>query len=568
MGGSAVASIVKKRISGKLYYYAVETKWEDGKSRIAWQKYLGKAEDIVKAVTAAAPPAPVSARVFEFGAVAALYSIAERLRLVDTINAHVTKRDQGPSVGQYMLIAALNRCVNPKSKRQIAEWFDSTSLRRWLRMRPEQLSSQRFWDHMGYLGEKEIEQIEDALAQHLVQEFGVDVRALLYDATNFFTYIDSTSDSALAQRGHSKAKRNDLRQVSLALLVTTDFHIPLLHQVYPGDRPDSKQFEGITDALARRYQTLAQHCQDITLVFDKGNNSEGNLRRVEEGPFHFVGSLVPSQHADLLAIPLEQFTPIQDARCAGVRAYRTTRKVLGVERTVIVTYSENLFVGQVQGLTMHLNKAVKALKDLQQRLLAKATARGGKPITRASVTKQVKAALSAQFLSDVVRYEIPEDKDPPQLTFEIDRSALRKLEDRSFGKTILFTDQHEWSTADIIGAYRGQAGIEEAFKRMKDPHFLSWSPVFHWTDQKIRVHTFYCVLALTLSALLRRELHQHGIELSIPALLATLSGIHEVAVIYPSTEGRQHKDHMTLTERSPLQQQIMDLLNLDRYVVV
>lgn len=321
-----------------------------------------------------------------------------------------------------MLIAALNRCVDPKSKRQIAEWFDSTSLRRWLRMCPEQLSSQRFWNHMGYLGEKEIEQIEDALAHHLVQEFGVDVRALLYDATNFFTYMDSTTASELAHRGHSKAKRNDLCQVGLALLVTTDFHIPLLHQVYPSDRPDSKQFEGITDGLTRRYQALAQHCQDITLVFDKGNNSAGNLRRVEEGPFHFVGSLVPSQHADLLAISLEQFTSVQDARCAGVRAYRTTRKVLGVKRTVVVTYSENL-LGQVQGLTMHLNKAVKALKELQQRLLAKGTARGGKPITRASLVKQVKAALSAQFLSNVVRYEIPEDKDHMTLT---ERSPLQQ----------------------------------------------------------------------------------------------------------------------------------------------
>ena len=562
-----MASIVKKRINGKLYYYAVETKWIEGKSRIVWQKYLGKVEDIVQAVTAAAPPAPQTAKVFEFGAVAALYSIAERLCLADTIDKHVSKRNQGASVGNYMLIAAINRCIAPKSKRQIADWFASTSLRRWLPMRPEQLSSQRFWDHMGYLDEKEIERIEDELAQNLVREFGVDVRALLYDATNFFTYIDSTTESELAQRGHSKAKRNDLRQVGLALLVTTDFHIPLLHQVYPGNRPDAKQFESITGGLSRRYQTLSQHCQDITLIFDKGNNSEKNLSRIEKGPFHFVGSLVPTHHTDLLNVPLDQFTPVPDERCAGVRAYRTTREVLGIERTVIVTYSENLFVGQIQGLTMHLNKAVKALKEIQRRLLAKKPSRGGKPVTRTSVEKQVKVALSAQFLSAVVRYDIQEVDGRPQLTFMIDRSALRQLEDRSFGKTILFTDQHDWSTADIIGAYRGQANIEEAFKRMKDPHFLSWSPMFHWTDQKIRVHAFYCVLALTLTALLRQELHRNGIELSIPALLETLSGIYEVAVIYPHNEGRRYKDHMTLTERSPLQQQLMDLLKLDRYAI-
>lgn len=65
---------------------------------------------------------------------AALYSIAERLCLADTIDKHVSKRNQGASVGNYMLIAAINRCIAPKSKRQIADWFASTSLRRWLPM--------------------------------------------------------------------------------------------------------------------------------------------------------------------------------------------------------------------------------------------------------------------------------------------------------------------------------------------------------------------------------------------------------------------------------------------------
>ena len=33
--------------------------------------------------------------------------------------------------------------------------------------------------------------------------------------------------------------------------------------------------------------------RQITPVFDKGNNSEVNLDLVEQGPLHFVGSLVP-----------------------------------------------------------------------------------------------------------------------------------------------------------------------------------------------------------------------------------------------------------------------------------
>ncbi|MDQ7792558.1 MAG: hypothetical protein RDV00_10630 [Clostridia bacterium] len=73
------------------------------------------------------------------------------------------------------------------------------------------------------------------------------------------------------------------------------------------------------------------------------------------------------------------------------------------------------------------------------------------------------------------------------------------------GKHILFTDRNDWSTEEIVTAYRGQSHIEEAFKRMKDPHFLSWRPQYHWTDQKIMVHAFYCVLAITITALARRK---------------------------------------------------------------
>ncbi|MEW6524971.1 MAG: hypothetical protein AB1445_15805 [Bacillota bacterium] len=56
--------------------------------------------------------------------------------------------------------------------------------------------------------------------------------------------------------------------------------------------------------------------------------------------------------------------------------------------------------------------------------------------------------------------------------------------------------------------------MEAAFRRLKDPYFVSWSPMFHWTDQKIRVHAFYCVLALALTSLLQREVHQLGLDLS------------------------------------------------------
>ena len=54
----------------------------------------------------------------------------------------------------------------------------------------------------------------------------------------------------------------------------------------------------------------------------------------------------------------------------------------------------------------------------------------------------------------------------------------------------------------IVADYRSQEAAEGDFRQMKDPKVVSFSPMFHWTDQKIRVHVFYCVLALAVARLM------------------------------------------------------------------
>ena len=64
-----------------------------------------------------------------------------------------------------------------------------------------------------------------------------------------------------------------------------------------------------------------------------------------------------------------------------------------------------------------------------------------------------------------------------------------------FGKRILITDHDDWPVADVVGGYRSQSEIEFGFRQLKDPHEVSFSPMYHWTDHNIAVHTFTCVLA-------------------------------------------------------------------------
>jgi transposase len=564
-----VASIQRKIIHGRPYYYLVESRRVNGRPRPVVVQYLGSADSLLQRLQHSQTP-PTRARVSSFGGIAALYDLAQQLRLVELIDHYAPKRRQGPSLGQYMLVAAVNRCLAPTSKRQMPTWLRGTPLPGWLGLPAPQFSAPRFWDNMELLGEKQIAALSEALARRLLEMFHLDVNSLIFDCTNFDTFIDTENPSQLPKRGHAKSKRTDLRIVGLALLVSADFHVPVLWKVYPGNQHDSMTFAQVLQELTQRYQALARHCQSITLVFDKGNNSARNQEILDASGFHFVGSLVPTHFADLLSLPPQKFQTLQDGRLKPTRALRVTRQLWGQERTLVITFSPELQRKQIRGIQQHLSKKRRALEELQAKLRrSQRPDAKGKGYTRESLLKQVQQICSGQHISKILRVAVIQKRRQLKLTYRTDAAAFAQIQEHQLGKRILFTDQMDWSNEQIVLAYRSQSQIEDAFADMKDPHFLSWEPMFHWTDSKIRVHALYCVLALILGSLLQRQAAQNGLSLSLQALFKALNGIQEVTNLFPPTgkpgsPGRPSAQ-TTLTEMDATQQALYRLFHLDRY---
>lgn len=496
-----------------------------------------------------------------------MYDISRRIGIKEIVDKHVIKRNQGLSTGTYLNLAAINRAVKPTSKNAFAEWYSDTILRRLIPASGKDLTSQRFWDHMNRISLEDIRSIEADIAAKIVSEFDLSLRRLIYDGTNFHTWISTKSDSELAQRGHNKQKRNDLKQVSLALMVTEDFHIPLFHELYPGNVNDTQEFGSIVEDLVERHKKIAGECENVTLIFDKGNNSADNFEKLDKSSFNFVGSLTPSHHKDLLDVPRKKYCRMKGERLEGIEVYRTKKEVFGESRTILVTWNEELFIGQIEGLAWQLRKKRRELRKIKTRLERRASGRvtAGKKPTIQSIQRQVDKLLSWQYHSKIFEIEIYEKGGHVNLNFQTKTAEIANLQKRQFGKTILFTDNHRWSNAAIISAYRSQYRIENAFKQMKDPVFASWKPRFHWTDQKLRVHAFYCVLSLALTSLLQRELHKEGIDISVNKLLSQLENIQEVAVIYPKSMVSNDHISITLSEMSQEQKQLFDALNLKKY---
>ncbi len=556
-----MASIVGKKQGGKTYYYLVESARVDGKPRIVSQQYLGSAAEVTAKLSGAQSGEPVRTQHKGFGDLAAVWSVLARLDVAGVIDRVVARRgDAAASVGTYIALATANRIVAPCSKLAFADWWAGTAGPRFTKIRGAALDHRRFWDAMDRLDPDALRQVEAELGRRMVTEFGLDTSGLVLDMTNFATFIDSANERApIAARGKAKQKRFDLRLVGLALVVTSDGGIPLVSHAYPGDRPDVSQFATVITELVDRYQQMTDTLESLTVVYDAGQNSATNHEIVEDAGIGFVGSLPPSDHPDLLALPASRYADVD--QYPGLTCVDTHVTALGVTRRAVLTHSPTLHAKQARGFDQTLAKARKRLRELQARL-ARGKTRRHRDAVQADIEAITKPRWVRQVLQVTLTGQQPADL---RLTYRTDQAARTRLENRIFGKRILFTNRDTWTTGQVVAAYRSQNDVESSFRQMKDPHAVSFGPMHHWTDQKIRVHVFYSVLALTIAHLMRREAEHAGLHLSVRELLTELAGIQETVLLFHDGGKGRPRARRMLTDQNRLQQQLADLFDTDRY---
>lgn len=523
-----MASLTKKLIHGRVYYYLRETARVGGRPKVVRTVYLGRAEDILARLEQASEPLRAESRCF--GSVAAALRVARALGVAEAIDRVCPSRGS-PSVGTYILLAAINRAVCARSKRAFADWYTQTALARLVPLPAEALTSQRFWEAMDRLSEEAIAKAEAEIARSALARFALSPETLVYDTTNFATFVDSHNKrNTIARRGHPKQGRRDLRLVGLALLVALDGCVPLAHRPYAGDRPDASEFPAALSLLKRRLAELGLPAEELTLVYDKGNNSEENQALADALSLGLVGSLVPTHQPELLRVPQERFHPL--AGDPTTRVFRTGADVYGRQRTVIASHSERFHARQRRGLAQTLLKARRQLWQLKG-----VVERGRHRMDEDKLQARIAEIRKPRWLKQLLLVEA--DLTARTLRFRIDTKALAHLDRELFGKRLIFTDRHEWTDEQIVEAYRAQPKAERAFRQMKHPVFSAFSPAFHWTDQKLKVHAFYCTLALTIVHLIEREARKAGIEDGAQQILRQLSEIDELTLLYPPAGGRQ-----------------------------
>jgi transposase len=560
-----MASLIAKRKANRLYYYVVESARVDGKPRIVQQTYLGTAERVAALVKDRAAPLPLSAATLEFGLPGALWLAAQQCGAWQVLGSLWPPPRSGPSMGHYLLLAAIHRICQPGPKTEVSDWYRRTILHSLWGFPAERFRSQDFWDcfdriQTGVDGEDELEEAQSRLLAVWQDQQLVSRRLLAYDTTNFYTYVASTNRrNQLAQRGHNKQGRHNLRQVGLSYVLDGEQGLSLCHHVYAGNVPDAEEFPV---ALQRIVALLDRHgiARDtVTLVLDKGSAALANTLELEQAGVGWISALPWNQAPEgLRDRPVEEL-PALGSRQPGVRAAAERMLVHGREHLCVVKYSAPFASEQLHSLTTTLSKALQSMRRLAVEL-----AKPGGRFTEAGIRNKIARWLSGAFVADLVRYQLEQRDGRWRLEFDFDNAAFERLLARRLGRTTLLTNRLDWTAEQVVAGYAGQQQVERVFRGLKEGDWLGWGPMYHWTDSKIRVHAFYSMLGISLLQYLHKRAEAVWPGLSMEQLLEELRQIQQFVLLYPP-QGEKGPPRVAtvLSKQTLVQQSLAEALGLE-----
>jgi transposase len=550
-----------KTKKGRPYLYVREIARVDGRPKVVSQIYLGSPEKVAGLLTRHDEDT-IELKVEEFGALWLANLIDRDIDLCAIVDQVIPRaeRETGPSIGEYFLYCVLNRMVHAVSKNKLADWYRTTAIQHIRPVDLSELTSKRYWEKWDRVSEADLQTIARLFFERLWQVDQPSADCLLFDTTNYYTYMSSQTPSDLAQRGKNKAGKHHLRQIGLGLLVARDSRLPLYYRVYPGNAHDSKLFAAIMDEMFGVVCGLDQTKERLTVVIDKGMNGDDNYAWIDEhARVHFITTYSTYFAQELAATPLQRFEPADTAENRRLReqgrnddcllAYRTSGVFWGKERSVIVTYTPAS--ARKQAYTF-----ADKMEALRQELL----------VMRAKVREQAphwkdEQAVRQRYLRlcehlhlspDLYLLSFTHGPDGLTMSFRKDVYQVGKKEER-FGKNIIITDNTDWPTGEIIEASLARWQVEDRFRLSKDDELVGASPMRHWTDSKIRCHLFTCVVAMVYLRRIELKMAAAGHHRSAARIIDDMRHLHYVLRVVKGRRSPERRlETPTKTQREVL----------------
>ena len=550
-----MAHLYKKVKKGHEYFYIRETQRVYGKPTTINQVYLGTA-DKVQAVLGKGGFSPK-----EFGSVFALNELDRAVDLAGMINEILPpkKRVRGPSLGELVFFAALNRAIAPTSKRQLATWYETTDIQRIRPLRLESLNSQNFWNHWDRISDSDLDRIKTAFFKKIHSLLPAQKHRLIIEAANISSPPKPSAFADMPQPDQDfLAEHLSQQQLGLALIAEWSAGIPFYYQSFSGGLPVTGFYDHMEYLLAK-VSSLGVAIQDVTFLVNQEMDAAPIIGQIDaKEDMHFIVSYAPDFAPELTEISLKDFRPLPGKRGTRVSpAAKEDEKILYYEtkasfwnrpRRVIITFDPKRFHKSYQDLGKKVQRVRREIMALQQRYVQEANQEHA---VDAIKTHLAQLCHRLKISPALFQLNFVQEKGRFRLEFQLDHRQMAGVV-RHFGKNILITDREDWDAEEIydtcvtrailgpeLGHGKGTNG-NRPYGHAKDnrsPFQKALLPLYHWTDSKIRVHLFVCVAALTYLTLLCQRLAAAGIKMTPNEAMEELRDLR-TAIYVKDSEGK------------------------------
>ena len=444
--------------------------------------------------------------------------IIRKLQLDNFLGRTIPKGKEDVSWSLMAQVMVICRLCNPSSELHIAEhYYRSTAMNELLGIPPEKVHDERLYRALDKLLPHK-EALEKHLKSRLGELFSLKYDLLLYDVTS--TYFEGEAKAnPKAQRGYSRDKRRDCKQVCIGLVVSK-CGMPIGYEVFEGNRTDVTTLREIVETMESRYGKA-----DRIWVGDRGMMSKKNIEFLKSGHRRYIiGAAKASLKQFEQALLAEDWRQIRD----GLEV-KLCPSPEGEDEVYILCRSRDR---REKEAAMHGRFEERIEKELQK-IRASCEKRKWK---REVIDRRVGRVMGNNSrAAGLFAVEVAEESDGRASITWKKKEAWRDWATLSEGCYLLRSNVTDWSSEDLWKAYIQLTEAEAAFRIEKSD--LRIRPIWHQREDRVLAHILVCFLAYVLWKTLHQMVQATGLGDEPRRVLDELNKIAMVDVVLPTRVG-------------------------------
>lgn len=529
-------AFLKKSVSKGITYVSIVRSVNVNGRRMHKQiKNLGRYDKLVSKLARAEPIVALSDISLEksrdYGEVMVLSKICGMLNLKDIINKYA-KKQRGIDSGTLIEILSINRAVEPKSKLQIAGWFEKTVLPLVYGFPSDKLYPQVLCEVLDKPTANAIFNIHKDLNEVMKEKFNLDVSSVIYDITS--TYFEGEK-CILAKFGYSRDHRNDKKQIVIGIVISLDKGVPVYHFVKEGNTAD------VATQIETNGKLEMLGVKKACIVHDRGMVSKENIRLSDKIKYDYITALdsETKQSSYWVKILRSQEFFVAETQVRKVEQEdglikkvkyetRITERVVTEHERLkkyVLVHSEDLAERKRKSRNARIEKTKQEL-DLISKKVAE-----GKVKKKITTYNQIKTAVNG--LTKYFNLKIREEKNKVTY-FKWDfKEEIRKKAEETDGYYTLICSSPEKSKLEIYSAFKYKCEIEAVIRELKE--VIRLHPIRHWKNMRPEAQVFICILGYLLKKVMKIIMNQNEIHDSVTAIMNYLS---EIKTIDMKIEGK------------------------------